>query len=292
MTQHHNPTPIPPDDPRDLLASYAVGATDPDESARVEAYLRDHPEAKAEVAEYAAAATLFSADVPLREPPAALRQKLLDSVRSQPPTRLSPKFVQPTASKPPVIPSAVPAGGSTKRTLFPAAAVAWFSTAAAVALLAMNIFWMSQVNDLRQRQAALEAENLAQQAQVASLERASQERLTDAVTIMVTGNKAELMDDEGESRAMVMWQPGNTEAVMFTHSLPVLDESRTYQLWLIDADGNPISAGTFTVDADGRATLLFNADAGIEAFDALGISVEPAGGSPAPTTQPLAVSAL
>lgn len=271
MTTQYN-TPSNEDDIRDMLPAYAVGATDPDESARVQAYLKQHPEAAREAAEYAAAAGLLMGGVTRRDPPPALRQKILATARAQgqlrSQTRPSPSSVrQPRTMQ----------------------WWAWGATAAAVVLLVMNVLMMGQLSELRTRQTILEQTN---QDQLAALQRASQATLTQALTIWVTGTKAELMDDAGEMRAMVMWQPGHSEAVMFTHSLPPLDESRIYQLWLIDEAGTPISAGTFSVDAQGRATLMFNAQTAIDAMGGVGISVEPMGGSAVPTTPPLAITEL
>jgi len=277
---------IPPtpesEDVRALLPAYAIGATDASESARVEDYLRQHPEEAGEASEYAAAASLLMLGIPRRDPPAALRQKLLDAARAQAPI-VAPRLqvvprsttAQPLASK---------RVSQRQRPL-----LAWVSTAAAAVLLVMNVFWMSQVNDLRARQTELEQTN---QTQLAALQQINQERITDALTMMVTGTRSDLMDDSGATRALVMWQPGHTEALMFTHSLPVLDSNHTYQLWLIDEAGTPVSAGTFSVDSNGRATLIFDAQIALDAFNAFGISEEPTGGSTAPTTTPLAVGAL
>jgi anti-sigma-K factor RskA len=275
MTLHHIPQNSDSDDIRELLPAYAIGAVDLLEAARVEAYLKLNPEARSEVAEYAAAAGLLIGGVIRREPPTALRQKLLDAARAQ---RPSPKLNVQTK------PSQSQSNRIIKTPLW-----AWISVVAAVVLLVMNVFWIAQVNELRARQTILEQTN---QDQLVALQRSNQAEMTDAMTIMVTGTKAELMDDSGAMRAMVMWQPGHSEAVMFTHSLPPLDESRTYQLWLIDEVGTSISAGTFTVDSDGRATLMFNAQTTIDAMGGFGISVEPMGGSSEPTTAPLAISAL
>ncbi len=284
MTSQPIPETSNPENARDLLASYAIGATDPAEAARAVDYLRQHPEAAAEATDYAAAALLLVAGVPRRDPPAAMRQKLLDAARAQ-----RPPIAQPVAAAPKlhVLPRMTPKPASLRSAQRPI--LAWVSTAAAVVLLVMNMFWMSQVNELRARQTVLEQTN---QAQLVALQQVSQAQITDAMTIMVTGTKSELVDDSGAMRAMVMWQPGHSEALMFTHSLPTLDQTRTYQLWLIDADGTPISAGTFIVDSDGRATLMFNAQIALDTFNAFGISVEPLGGSATPTTPPMAVGAL
>lgn len=264
--------PFNEDDIRDVLPAYAVGAADPEEAARVQAYLKQHPEAAREVAEYAAAAGLLMGGVTRRDPPPALRQKLLEAARAQRPAQNQARPISSNRQK-----FVIPTWW------------AWGATAAAMILLVMNVLMMGQMAELRARQAALEQTN---QDQLAALQRASQATLNEALTIWVTGTKAELMDDSGEMRAMVMWQPGESEAVMFTHSLPPLDESRIYQLWLIDEAGTPVSAGTFSVDASGRATLMFDAQTAIDALNGLGISVEPMGGSALPTTPPLAITEL
>jgi anti-sigma-K factor RskA len=269
MNHHAAPTPPPSDSPQDLLAAYSIGATDPAETQAVRDYLNHKPADRQEVNEYTAAAALLLSGVPMRQPSPALRQKLLDAARAVTPVTPPKRLVRP-------------------RSWF----VAWAASAAAVVLLVMNGIWLSQLSALSARQAQLETLTQNQQIQMAALEAANHELMNKAMTIMVTGTKAELMDDSGEMRAMVMWQPGHSEAVMFTHSLPSLDETRTYQLWLIDEQDQMISAGTFSVDAEGRATLMFNAQAALDAFDGFGISVEPMGGSVTPTSKPLAVAGL
>ena len=44
-----------------------------------------------------------------------------------------------------------------------------------------------------------------------------------------------------------------------------------------------ISIGTFTVDEEGRATVIFELDEPIGKFAGAGVTIEPPGGSPAPT---------
>jgi len=65
----------------------------------------------------------------------------------------------------------------------------------------------------------------------------------------------------------------------------VLDESQqAYPLWAIDG-GAPESIGLMQASADGSATVTVPYDA--EDATTLAITVEPAGGSPAPTTDPI-----
>lgn len=62
--------------------------------------------------------------------------------------------------------------------------------------------------------------------------------------------------------------------------LPPLAAGRTYQLWTI-VGGKPVSHGVFGLEADGRAQVLGQAPPG--PVDAIAVTIEPAGGVPAPT---------
>jgi anti-sigma-K factor RskA len=60
--------------------------------------------------------------------------------------------------------------------------------------------------------------------------------------------------------------------------------TQTYQLWIIDPSG-ATSAGLFDTDADGRAIELVTGE-----FDdrvVIGVTLEPEGGSPQPTSDPV-----
>jgi anti-sigma-K factor RskA len=61
-----------------------------------------------------------------------------------------------------------------------------------------------------------------------------------------------------------------------------LDPGLQYQVWLI-LDGNRTSAGLFSVNYAGYASLELTAPQPLIDYDSIGITIEPAGGSPAPT---------
>ena len=60
----------------------------------------------------------------------------------------------------------------------------------------------------------------------------------------------------------------------------------TYELWYID-DSGATPAGTFDPARDGDAFVVLDGE--FAPGLVVGITVEPAGGSPAPTTEPIAV---
>lgn len=73
-----------------------------------------------------------------------------------------------------------------------------------------------------------------------------------------------------------------------TTGLPVLPSDKGYELWLISATG-PVSAGMVDgTQADGMVMV----SGSMEGVTHFGITVEPAAGSPKPTTDPILVQAL
>ena len=82
-----------------------------------------------------------------------------------------------------------------------------------------------------------------------------------------------------------------TRGVYFVASdLPSIAADKAYQLWFVLPGGaNPVSASVFTPDAGGRAELIANVPAGMADPSVLAVTLEPAGGSPQPTTTPFLV---
>jgi anti-sigma-K factor RskA len=64
--------------------------------------------------------------------------------------------------------------------------------------------------------------------------------------------------------------------------LAALDPSQQYQVWLLNG-GNRTSGGVFSVNPDGYASLEIMAPKALSQYDSVGITVEPFGGSLAPT---------
>jgi anti-sigma-K factor RskA len=81
--------------------------------------------------------------------------------------------------------------------------------------------------------------------------------------------------------------PKKSGSVFVVDGLDDAPDNKTYQLWLLQEGQDPVSAGTFDV-RDGRAIL--NSDENLEGFAGAAVTVEPEGGSPAPTTEPVMAS--
>ena len=77
-------------------------------------------------------------------------------------------------------------------------------------------------------------------------------------------------------------------ALLTLSNLPDLDRGKVYQVWLIA--GTPEPNTTFTPDRTGHAQVAVQGD--IAAYQTLAVTVEPTGGSLAPTTEPIILSTL
>jgi len=72
--------------------------------------------------------------------------------------------------------------------------------------------------------------------------------------------------------------------ILLATNLKPLPQGKTYELWLIPADGKaPVPAGTFNPDAVGTATLVLPPLPSGIAAKAFGVTVENAGGATSPT---------
>ena len=112
---------------------------------------------------------------------------------------------------------------------------------------------------------------------VASRETLAQVIAPNVRAIAITGTPV-----QPEAHGKLIADPGGNSALLVTSDLKPLPPEQVYQFWLIRGDV-PVSGGLFTVDTGGRGILRVESDEAVESFDAIGVSIEPVGGSPQPT---------
>ena len=78
-------------------------------------------------------------------------------------------------------------------------------------------------------------------------------------------------------------------AVITVENLVPLSDDRTYQIWAI-SDGTPTGIGLFNTSESGGATTAIEVD--LTDVEVVAITVEPAGGSPQPTSDPVLSSQI
>lgn len=111
----------------------------------------------------------------------------------------------------------------------------------------------------------------------------SQPRLMTAV---LTGT-----GDARGAYGTIVLDPADNKGVLAVTGLRGLDKLHQYQLWLIK-DGQRRSAGVFSPDAEGYGSMLLSVPPDFKDFRAFGVSIEPWGGSPAPTGPRVLAGAL
>jgi len=231
------------------LSSYALQALDPNEAQSVAEHLLTCQECRQQLKAYSAVADGLLFAVPPKTPPAQLRSSLEARIAAGRPVAAPPRR-------------------GFRFSIFQAAL-----GAAVVVLLAVTAYLAYQVNDLKQQQQALL--QLLQQNQT-SLALISQLGVSviPLQTNQVAGN--------------IVISPDGQNGVLFVHGLSPLDPNHTYQVWLIPASGSPQSAGVFQVPQNQSTSYLsIRSPVPIQDFSNIGITVEPSGGSQAPTTEPI-----
>jgi anti-sigma-K factor RskA len=235
-----------------LTGSYALDALTDDERAEFEKHLDRCPACAEEVRGLRETAARLAMATAVTPPP-RMRQGVLAAAaltRQLPPTGRSP---------------VARARGSLRRPLSRAGLTAGIlALAAAVAfLLVMQLSTSRQLQQARQDNSAIAAVIAAPDARIESLPATAGGTVTAVMSLR------------------------QEEAVVTTSDLPALPGTRVYQLWVMTSSGAAESAGLLTVTSSGSTAPALAS--GVLPGDRLGITVEPAGGTPQPTTTPVVV---
>src|ERR671920_214346 len=236
----------------DLKDAYVLGALPEEERLIFEDYLAAHPERQAEVDELGAVAGLLAFSAPEQEPSQELRSKVMEMIETEP-RRVG--------------------GHSTFARFGDYLSIRSLALGAAallvIGLLSWNLALQGQVED-----AQSQVQNL--QGQVADAQ-AQQTR-----TVELKGAWAE----QGATAEVASMQ--ENEIILVARNMPSVPEGRTCQIWVI-SDDVPKPSGLFQPDGNGTATPITNS---ITKADVIAVTVEPAGGSEQPTSDPVLLAKL
>jgi anti-sigma-K factor RskA len=289
-------------DPAELAGAYALDALTAEEKAAYERHLASSVDARREAESLSEAAALLGFDAEPVEPSAGLRASVLAAIALTPQlprvessvtdaagTAATPAPVaatdEGTPKAQPVRPTSVQTAPTTKAaTARPASGRAerkasrrWYSqglaaAVAAVALVAVLLGVNGLTSALNNGNGLPEALQLAHINAQADAQRE---------TVKLTN-----IHDDKRVVATLVWSGDLGQSVLIVDGLASLSEEQTYELWYIGEDG-PISAGTFNTSGSGDSWRIL--DGTMAAGDTVGVTVEPAGGSEQPTTDPLIV---
>lgn len=259
---------------RELTGAYALGALSEAERRALETHLPTCPECAQDVRDAVEAAGALAFAVEPVDPPAALRARVLDAAARDPRTR-----------------AAKPSDAPARWTLLPYLATA--ASLAAIGLAFYAVELRSRIGALEERVRAAESATSGVQARLASLQ-SEYGAMRRSATILAASD-VRRVDLEGQpsaagASAHAFWSPSRG-LVFAATGLPALPPGRVYQLWFV-ADTAPVSAGLMTPDDTGVATTVAPPPGAGTRVVAFAVTLEPAGGVPAPTTTPLLVGKL
>lgn len=273
MTDMTRPTPeLTCDEVRDLAASFVLGALDTDEAAAVRAHLATCDDPHAEMAELGSVLGVLAESVPVVEPPAALKGRIMAAAAADLEARK-------TVAAPPVDAAAAPprafpsvserearAAGRT------GSAGTWALRIAAVLAIALLGGW----NLLLQGQ--LSAARTYEQDVAAVLDAAGQ---PGSLTAILTGEGG-----TGPAGLAAVRSDGVVKLAM--RDLAPTQGDQVYEAWVIAADGVPVPLGDFRVGPSGTA-YFEGSGLPTEAGIVLALTLEPGPGATAPSSTPVSV---
>jgi hypothetical protein len=257
-----------PADFTELSGAYALDALTEAEGAAFEAHLEVATQSRYEVDGLVDTALLLGLATAPLPPSPELKQRLLAAIAVTPQLpRLADAGVVSDAE------AGVPAPrvpGATERAARSGWGVRSFRPLLAVASLAAVVGLSVSIGVL----ANLMASNDQQNVQASRLA---------AISASADVQRA-VADVAGGGTATLVWSNELLSSALIVDGIAVLPESRVYELWYLGESG-PRAAGTFTVDSGGGYWFVLTGD--MHSGDAVGVTIEPFGGSELPTTDPV-----
>ena len=273
-----------------LAALYAAGALSDAELASFETHLEVCLDCVHEVRALIPVTHGLVHAAPPLDAPAALRARVLQQITGTVPAParmdagavMSADSLRTALEDPGDDPSATATGRSGPGALF------WLAASLLIAAAGGGGWYVAeldrQIEGLRGDLATATAETARMQLQAAVASATAAER--DAVLAIVTGPGAQQITLVGQplaprATARAIWNE-TTDMVFLASGLPPLPTGDVYQLWFVLPDA-PMSAALLDPDPDGSTTLIVEIPDTVPLPATMAITVEPAGGVPAPT---------
>ncbi|NJL21466.1 MAG: hypothetical protein HC895_12585 [Leptolyngbyaceae cyanobacterium SM1_3_5] len=230
--------------PIDLVAGHILGDLSPEEVAQLNQALAETPTLHEEIATFEEAFSLLPYDLPIAEPSASLKDKIL-SAASQPIAGASP---EPAPSN--VVSIASPRQRRWQRWI--PAISAGIAAAAVVALGVSQVQLSRQSEQIEAANAELErlrSELQANQATIALLNQ------PDVQVHSLVGTPSN--PDSRLATARLLAKPGDVSVTIVAQDLPKLSSDRIYRLWAVATPSSaPMYCGQFRQDETGTAQWI------------------------------------
>jgi anti-sigma-K factor RskA len=266
---------------RELASLHALGVLSDEERAELAKAMAGDAELAAEVRQLEDTAGALGGVVAQVDPPARLRARVLAVAGIDADDASGTAAVSTTGGRGAGAPMVVRRGSR--------ALPGWLAAAAALVLASGLGLWALQ---LRTSLDAMNARVERAEAEVVRIQRTigeaqEQTRILQAQNAVLFAPDTLRVDLAGEGPApgskARAFMSRNSGVAFAADQLPALPADQVYQLWVVPQNAAPVSAGFLTPDASGHASLFFPMPPDVTAPQALAVTVEPAGGVPAPT---------
>jgi anti-sigma-K factor RskA len=144
----------------------------------------------------------------------------------------------------------------------------------------------AEADSLRSELARLQAES--------GRERSDAAELRAAIAMLQTPETREVTFGSGKPappRGRVFVNP-SSGVLLIASNLPVPPSGKIYEMWIIPKSGKPAPAGLFAPSQDMTAIHVYNAPVSLSVAGIIAVTLEPAGGVDAPTSQPVIAAVL
>lgn len=103
----------------------------------------------------------------------------------------------------------------------------------------------------------------------------------NVIAQMQIGTLASQLSSAPKASAVVVWDSERQEGVLKVTNIPLNEEDRDYQLWIVDPDRKqPVDAGVFHVSDEGTQKIVFKSKAQVSSAKGFAVSLERKGGAP------------
>jgi hypothetical protein len=293
------------DIPMETLALYAMHLLDPDEHTEVESWLRQSPSSQQDLALVMTDLAAFAVTAEMHSPPALARQRMLKQIARERKTgSFSPQSSRADQPRPHQAAPTAFAGYAAQTSAYASptnapqratrresteddgsrsgfgVAMAYLGWALAAGM-AFALFVQYNQRMAAENNMHIAETEMTRDAADSAQARAVLETLTDPTAQRVT-----LTPDSAPAAptGRATYMPDKGMLTFIASNMLPLQPYKTYELWLIPADGrDPIPAGTFKPDDHGNASLMLpELPRGVTA-KAFGVTIEDDGGAQTPT---------
>lgn len=244
----------------DLVGAYVLDAVDARERALFEEHLAGCASCQREVAELSEPVTELSAGLG-QEPPPKLRGRLLAQIANEPQDDVSAEPSRGEALAPDELAARRSLADSQSRGE-KRGGRRWLVAAAAAAAVAIGAVVVTQWG-----------------------QDTPDEVIVAASDVLEAPDAVRSSEQIGPATLTVVTSASLDASALVAEEMDPAPQDQDYQLWFVHEDGTAVSAGLMPHDDSGSTTLLLEGEPG--GAIAVGVTLEPSGGSEQPTSDPI-----